>query len=282
MFFLYLKRNLKLGALFLVVFLVAGCETINNPQLDPMAFPLLQQYVSDFSDVLMPHELTTLNSRAIQLEKETSAQIVTVLFPHRQGNELIDIGLKLFRVNQLGQKDKNNGLLLLIATEEKKIRIVVWYGLEWDIPDVLASDIIEHTIRPLVNSGNFAAAVNAYYERVGAILRGDKTAMQVEASTPSASWDGNNAVWPLLIGIVRWLLMRMGNRTTKWIAWIGVLWTIASFVIFAVVAFIAPFLMGLMIGLFGSIGGRGLSGFGWGWWGFGGGGGSSGGGGAGD
>jgi uncharacterized protein len=53
-----------------------------------------------------------------------------VLFPHRQGNELIDIGMNIFNTNGIGQKHKDNGLLLLISTDEKRIRIVVGYGLE--------------------------------------------------------------------------------------------------------------------------------------------------------
>lgn len=60
--------------------------------------------------------------------------------------------MKVFRDNNIGQKDKNNGLLLLIATDEKKIRIIVGYGLEGSMPDGLASNIIKDNIRPRVNS----------------------------------------------------------------------------------------------------------------------------------
>ena len=52
-------------------------------------------------------------------------QVVTVLFPHREGNELFDITLKAFNENGIGDKERNDGLLLAIATEEKKIRIMV-------------------------------------------------------------------------------------------------------------------------------------------------------------
>ena len=83
---------------------------------------------------------------------------------------MIDIGLKVFRETKLGTKEKNNGLLLLIATEEKKIRIIVGYGLEGAIPDVEASAMIENFIRPLVNAGDINGAIQAYYDQTKILL----------------------------------------------------------------------------------------------------------------
>lgn len=105
----------------------------------------------------------TLNQLAEATEKVTKHQIVTVLFPHREGNELFDIALKAFNDNGIGDKERNDGLLLAIATEEKKIRIMVWYGLEWEVPDLVASKIIENLIRPEVNNWNFYQAVKNFY-----------------------------------------------------------------------------------------------------------------------
>ena len=95
-----------------------------------MNFPKLTQWVTDFSDTLTTTQLADLNATAKDYENQTTNQLVTVLFPNRNGNELIDIGMKVFKDNGIGQKAANNGLLLLISTQEKKIRIVVGYGLE--------------------------------------------------------------------------------------------------------------------------------------------------------
>lgn len=116
--------------------------------MDP---PALTDYVTDFSNVLDSDTLNALNSRAALYEQEHGPQIVTVLFPHRQGYDLFSIALNIFNSNGIGSAEKNDGLLLVIATEEKKIRIMVGYGLESQIPDLLASDIIEKDVRPLVN-----------------------------------------------------------------------------------------------------------------------------------
>ena len=75
-----------------------------------------------------------------------------------------DIALKAFNENGIGDKQRNDGLLLAIATEEKKIRIMVWYGLEGKIPDLLASQIIEEKIRPEVNQWNIYQGIKNFYE----------------------------------------------------------------------------------------------------------------------
>lgn len=81
--------------------------------------------MNDYAGVLSQEESQTLNQLAEATKKATKHQIVTVLFPHREGNELFDIALKAFNDNGIGDKKRNDGLLLAIATEEKKIRIMV-------------------------------------------------------------------------------------------------------------------------------------------------------------
>lgn len=93
--------------------------------IDTMNFPPLTQWVTDFSTTLSASQLSELNTIARNYETQSSNQIVAVVFPNRNGNELIDIGMKIFADNGIGRKDVNNGLLLLISSEEKKIRIIV-------------------------------------------------------------------------------------------------------------------------------------------------------------
>jgi uncharacterized protein len=121
---------MKKIASLLVIFLLCISFVSAQDQINPMGLPKLTQRLTDFSTVLTPYQIDKINTTAKSYEDETSNQLFVVLFPHRQGNELIDIGMKIFNDNGIGQKDKNNGLLLLISTEEKKIRIVVGYGLE--------------------------------------------------------------------------------------------------------------------------------------------------------
>ena len=120
--------------------------------IDPMNLPKFTHFVNDYSNTLSIEQKEELEQLAHQIETNSGYQVVTVLFPHREGNELFDIALKAFNENKIWDKKRNDGLLLAIATEEKKIRIVVWYGLEDKIPDLLAKQIIETLIRPKVNN----------------------------------------------------------------------------------------------------------------------------------
>lgn len=132
-------------------------------EIDPMNLPKFQHFINDYSNVLTEEQQLELNQLAKTIETNSWYQIVTFLFPHRKGNELFDIALKAFNENGIGDKERNDWLLLAIATEEKKIRIMVWYGLESKIPDALASKIIEEKIRPEVNKWNIYQAVKNYY-----------------------------------------------------------------------------------------------------------------------
>lgn len=140
-----------------IVFIALLCVgSMRAFAFEPMSMPRIDEYVEDFSDVLSSNDLEYLRSVAQDHEKNTTEQAVTILFPNRNGNELADIGLRVFRENGIGQKGKNNGILLLIATEEKKIRIITGYGMESRVPDALATRWIEQDIRPMVNRGEYS------------------------------------------------------------------------------------------------------------------------------
>lgn len=252
--------------------------------VDPMNLWKLTTYVVDFSATVGTEQLTELNERARIYEEQMTHQIAAVLIPHREWNELFDIGLKVFRETWLWQKDKNNWLLLVIATEEKKIRILVGYGLEWDIPDVLANNIIEESLRPLVNSGLFAEAVHLYYDRVTAAIWTNEGELAQQQETSQDTED----IGTMLAAAAWFILWLIGLRIFGvwfipavigavllglWGIWFGyLLWGIFAFTMKQ--GGIWPWMMG----------GFGSGWFGWGWGGFSfwGWGGSSGGWGAGD
>lgn len=133
--------------------------------LDVMNLPAMAAPVVDYTNTLTTEQLAQLNMRAIWWESWYQwAQVTAVIIPDRQGYELFDIAMKIASSNQIGQDRLDNWLLLVIAKDEKKLRIVVWYGLEWVIPDILASQIIEQDLRPLVDQWDIYWAVQKRYE----------------------------------------------------------------------------------------------------------------------
>ena len=152
--------------LFILYILIGLFGITSADSINPMELPKFEYFVNDYSNVLTKNEFSELNELAKSIEQGSGHQVVTLLFPNREGNQLFDIALKAFNENKIWDKERNDGLLLAIATEEKKIRIVVWYGLEEKIPDLLASQIIEEVIRPEINNDNFYEAVKKFYEKL--------------------------------------------------------------------------------------------------------------------
>ncbi len=130
--------------------------------MNPLSFPKLEKYINDFSWVLDQEKSHLMNDLFAEHEKKTGEQVVVVLFPHREWNELLEIGLKVFNENGIGEKNLNNGLLLIIATEERKIRIVTGKGMELKYSEMACRDIIENQLRPLLNSGKYEEMIEVW------------------------------------------------------------------------------------------------------------------------
>lgn len=135
--------------------------------LDVMNLPVMSAPVVDYTSTLTAEQLNQLNMVVIWLESwHQWAQVATVIIADRGWHELYDIGLEIARSNGLGQASINNGLLLVIAKDEKKLRIMVWYGLEGVIPDIVARQIIEQNLRPYVNQWDMYGALQEWYRVV--------------------------------------------------------------------------------------------------------------------
>lgn len=131
--------------------------------MNPLEIPHLTRYVNDFSHIFSEDQKNTLHALFSEHEKKTTEQVVTVFIPHREGNELLDIGMKVFNENGIGQKNLNNGLLLIVSTEEKKLRIIVGKGLELKYTEMVCRDIVENQLRPLLNAGKYEEMVQAWF-----------------------------------------------------------------------------------------------------------------------
>jgi uncharacterized protein len=165
----------KIAPLLIALFAATTLVAPASAAVDPMALPKLTQYVEDFAGKLTPEELAALRSTAESYKASSGHQAVAVVFPDRGGKELFDIATKIFKDNGIGDAARNDGILLVIAADEKKIRIMTGYGMEGDVPDVLAGDIIEKDVRPAVNAGKIAEAVAGFYRRLGAVAAGTDT-----------------------------------------------------------------------------------------------------------
>jgi len=146
-------RVLKVGLvlLFWVFALTAQAE---------LKFPELTGRVVDNAQMIEPAVREQLTQQLQAHEKATGEQLVVVTLPDLQGTDIADFGYQLGRHWGIGQKDKNNGALLIVARDDRKLRIEVGYGLEDRLTDAQSSVIINQVITPAFKSGNFSKGIS--------------------------------------------------------------------------------------------------------------------------
>lgn len=146
----YIKRGAKGGVIFLA-FLFLGLSIPDHPN----------GRVHDEANLLSAEERSALEQKLASFEAETTNQIVIAIFPSLEGESLEDFSIHLAEKWKIGQKGKDNGIILLIFPEDRLLRIEVGYGLEGSVPDAYASRIIEERLKPNFREGNFYAGIDA-------------------------------------------------------------------------------------------------------------------------
>ena len=136
-------------------------------------FPALTGRIVDQANILNATTRAELNSKLEALEKKTSDQLVVVTLKSLQGTSIEDFGYQLGRHWQVGQKGKNNGVLLIVAPNERRVRIEVGYGLEGTLPDAVSKLIIENSIIPRFRANDFPGGIVRGVDDIISILTGD-------------------------------------------------------------------------------------------------------------
>ena len=230
-------------------------------------FPALTGRVVDQAGVINAASRAAIDAKLKALEDKSGIQLVVATVKSLQGGDIETYANQLFRFWKLGEAKKNNGVLLLVAPTEHKVRIEVGYGLEGTLTDALSSVIISSAIVPRFKTGDFSGGIDRGVDGIISVLSGDAAEWhrKVNVRSEDASSDFNK-VFPLLffglLFLVMWYLIRhagggpgSGGRRSG----------------------IGPIILGSLLG--GGFGGGSSGGGGFGG-GFSGGGGSSGGGGA--
>ncbi|MEM5803496.1 MAG: TPM domain-containing protein [Candidatus Aenigmatarchaeota archaeon] len=140
--------------------------------------PNLTKYVNDFSNILSDDCEREINNLANSIEKQTSAEIAIVtmntLCDENICEDLEKYSNDLFRKNGIGKKDKDNGLMILVFVEDRRYRIEVGYGLEDEIPDLLASQIAENYMTPFFKRGDYCSGLYNAVFQFGQAIKGEK------------------------------------------------------------------------------------------------------------
>jgi uncharacterized protein len=124
-----------------------------------LTFPQLTGRVVDEAGILDQATKQTLERKLAAFETETTGQLVVVTLKSLQGTSIEDYGYQLGRYWGIGQKERNSGTLLLVAPNERKVRIEVGYGLEGNLTDAVSRLIIENSIVPRFRVGDYAGGI---------------------------------------------------------------------------------------------------------------------------
>lgn len=146
---IYMKR-----ILLILSVLLSFCAGAQIDKVIP-GRPSPPKLVNDFTKTLTVEQVAALERKLVAFDDSTSNQVAIVLIPTTDGNAIEDVALQLGREWGVGNKDRNNGVVLLVAKNDKKTTIQVGYGLEGVITDVTAKSIIEHEIIPNFKQDNY-------------------------------------------------------------------------------------------------------------------------------
>jgi len=205
---------------WLIAALAVACLAL--PAFAAPKFPALSGRVVDEANILSPQVESELTGKLKALEDSTGRQLVVATVPTLQGYEIEDYGYQLGRTWGLGDKDRDDGAILLVAPAEKKVRIEVGYGLEPVLTDALSSVIIQSAIIPKFKAGDLPGGVVAGADELltQLSLPDDQAKANVaQAAEPEPSSSGFSPIAALLIGlfvfflITRLLPGRRGRRS---------------------------------------------------------------------
>jgi uncharacterized protein len=159
-------------------------------------FPALSGRVVDGADILDAATRATLTQKLADLETKTTDQLVVVTLKSLQNTSIEDFGVQLGRRWQIGQKDKNNGVLLIVAPSDRKVRIEVGYSLEGTLTDAVSKLIIESTIIRRFRANDFPGGITRGVDDIISVLTGDAAEWKQRAAkrpNPTPVW------WPFVV-----------------------------------------------------------------------------------
>jgi uncharacterized protein len=174
-----------------------------------------QGYVSDFAGIINPDSKSRLEAYCGAVEKATGAQIALVTIKTLEGEPVEDVANTIFRAWGVGQKGKNEGILLLLAIDDHRSRLEVGYGLEPILPDGFSGSILRQ-MRPALRQGDYGDALAAAAQTIGdTIAHAKNTTIPATLPRRNQPHTSDDIPWPVILGgilLLVWLTRSGGSR----------------------------------------------------------------------
>ena len=242
-----MKRALLPLAFAPVLVLLAGFAPRAAAQIP---LPKLEARVTDLTGTLTAAQQSALEEKLAAFEGRKGAQIAVLILPTTEPEDIAQFGVRLMETWKLGRKGLDDGAALIVAKEDRELRIEVQYGLEGVLTDATSSRIINETIVPMFRQGDFYGGINAGVDQMLRVVDGEAL------PEPDKAWKApGNAPWPLILfgvvflsGMLRRAIGRLGGAAVAGVFGAIAGWWVSSLWWVALGGFVGVFLLALLFG----------------------------------
>jgi len=249
------------AAAALLLFAVPSLHAQELVPVPPLASP-----VTDVAGIFTPDQSAALDAKLRAFEQAKGSQVAVLVVPTTQPEEIEQYAIRVAEAWKLGREGVDDGALLLVAIQDRRVRIEVGYGLEGVLPDAVANRIIDEAIVPPFRKGDFYGGISAGVDRMLRVIEGEP----LPAAAPRSPAHGVPGLFQLLpflfvfalVGgsIFRRLFGRVGGALTTGGLVGGLTWLLVGILGLALGAGVVAFIFALLGG-FGGGGGSGRGGW---------------------
>jgi uncharacterized protein len=170
--------------------------------------PKPDRYFNDYAGVVSKEAASRFNEQLAQFERDTSDQVVVAVFPKMQSDsDIADYTQRVAQAWGVGQKERRNGVVLLVFIQDRKMFIQVGYGLEGALPDATAFDITERHIKPLFRAGNYEAGLATGIDLICKAIRGEYKGSGKTVAERKGGAGAVSGVLPFIVFIIVLILL---------------------------------------------------------------------------
>ena len=237
-------------ATFLLFFILAHASSAFDIPSKPQGF------VNDYTNTLSAGDKSSLESKISDFEKKTTNEIAVVIIPSLDGDTVENVAQNIFTKWGIGKKDKNNGVLILVAMAEHKTRIHTGYGVEGDLTDLATSYMQSEIMAPAFRENNYYAGIDGTVDKIIESLNGNNIVPEGYSAT-----SGSKVDWRIILGAIffglQWIIAILSRSKSWWAGGvlggvIGVgIWLFASLsFVFSFILFVVFVALGLGLDFF--------------------------------
>lgn len=208
-----LREGMSAGARLLaaVLFLALSLLSVQAAELLPLTGRVVDQ-----AGLIDAATEAALTAKLAAFEQKSSDQIVVATMDSLDGDSIEDFANRQFRAWGLGQAGENNGILLLVAKDDRKMRIEVGYGLEGTLTDLHSKLIIENTMVPAFRAGDFSGGISRAVDDIIMVLEGN--AAELEARAERNQDAPADIDWFVVIFVTLWVTLFVGGFLISFLA----------------------------------------------------------------